>query len=306
MITADPIEITDSMITNSTVPYPDTGETAWVSGTIYAKGAKVSYLINGVYHRFESLQDSNQAHPPEKYPNENQWWLDLGYVNKLAAFQNDRNTQTVTTSPYVVSIDPNARFGAIAVGNVQADTITIEVLSGAEVIHTQTKKLKARNVYDWFSWTYEPFYQSTGTVFTNLPINANNTFKITISDGSGTVKIGSIIAGLPLDIGRAQYGTGIRRQNFSTFERDEFGETKITIRRNIPRVSYSLIIDKKKVNNVQRLLDKLNGIVTFFAGIVETEHGYFDSVFLVGLYKDVSYSLDFPDYARADIEIEAI
>lgn len=306
MITAEPITITDSMITSTTVPYPDTGETAWVSGTIYAKGAKVSYLINGVYHRFESLQDSNQAHPPEKYPNENQWWLDLGYVNKLAAFQNDRNTQTVTTSPYVVSIDPNARFGAIAVGNVQADTITVEVLSGAEVIFTQTKKLKARNVYDWFSWTYEPFYQSTGTVFTNLPINANNTFKITISDGSGTVKIGSIIAGLPLDIGRAQYGTGIRRQNFSTFERDEFGETKITIRRNIPRVSYSLIIDKKKVNNVQRLLDKLNGIVTFFAGIVETEHGYFDSVFLVGLYKDVSYSLDLPDYARADIEIEAI
>lgn len=306
MITAYPISIVSSMILSSTVPYPDTGETAWVSGTIYAKGAKVSYQIAGVYHRFESLQDSNQNHFPEKYPNENLWWLDLGYVNKFAAFQNDRNTQTITASPYIVSIKPNVRFGSVAIGNVQADTVTLEVLNGSDVVYTRTKNLKVRNVYDWFSWTYEPFYQSTGTVFTNLPINANNTFKITISDGSGTVKIGSIIAGLPLDIGRAQYGTGIRRQNFSTFERDEFGETKITIRRNIPRVSYSLIIDKKKLNNVQRLLDKLNGIVTFFAGIVETEHGYFDSVFLVGLYKDVSYSLDFPDYARADIEIEAI
>ena len=306
MITAEPIKIVDSMITSSTVPYPDTGESAWVAGTIYANGAKVSYQIDGVFHRFESLQDSNQAHPPEKYPNENQWWLDLGYVNKLAAFQNDRNTQTVTASPYIVSIDPNERFGAIAVGNIDADSVTVEVLNGSEVIYTKTNQLKTRDVYDWYSWTYEPFYQASGTIFTNLPINSDNTCRITIINGGGSVKVGSILIGLPTDIGLAQYGTGIRRQNFSTFERDEFGETKITIRRNIPRINFSLVIDKRKVNNVRRLLDELNGIVTFYAGIVETEHGYFDSVFLIGLYKDVSYSLDLPDYSRAEIEIEAI
>jgi len=306
MITADPISIVSSMILSSTVPYPDTGETAWVSGTIYAKGAKVSYQIAGVYHRFESLQDSNQNHFPEKYPNENLWWLDLGYVNKFAAFQNDRNTQTITASPYIVSIKPNVRFGSVAIGNVQADTVTLEVLNGSDVVYTRTKNLKVRNVYDWFSWTYEPFYQSNGTVFSDLPINSTNTIKLTISDGSGTVKGGSIIAGIPIDIGSAQYGTAIRRQNFSTFERDEFGETRITIRRNIPRVNFRLVIDKKKLNNTQRLLDEINGIVTYFSGIVETDHGYFDSVFLIGLYKDISYSLDMPNYASAEIEIEAL
>ncbi len=308
MITTNPITITSGMIASSTVPYPDTGENVWSSAVTYASGATVSYSINGVFHRFESKQASNLNHIPQAFPDDktNAWWIDLGYVNRLAAFQNDRNTQTITASPYVLEVDSNLRVGAIGLGNLAADSVVLEILDGATVVHTETRQLKTRAVYDWYSWLYEPFYQVTGTVLTHFPINSTHTFKLTFADGSGTVKVGSIIAGVPSDIGTAQYGTGIRRQNFSTFERDEFGETRITVRRNIPRVNFNLIVDKPRLNNVVRLLDDLNGVVTFYAGIVETNDGYFDSVFLIGLYKDVSYSLDMPNHARAQIEIEAI
>jgi len=308
MITTDPVRLTMADITSSTVSYPDTGEAAWSTVVTYAAGDTKSYQIDGVWHRFESRQGSNLNHLPTAYPDDasNLWWLDLGWVNQIAAFQLDRNTQTITTSPYVVAVDPGERFGAIGIGNIQADDVLLEVYDGATLIHSETKELKRRDVYDWYSWTYEPFYQVQGTIFTDIPINSSYTFKLTFTDSTGTVKVGSIIPGVPLDIGKALIGTSITRLNYSLFERDEFGDTRITIRRNIPRLQYTLLIEKAKINNVMRLLDDLNGLVTFYAGIVETEHGYFDSVFVIGLYKEISYQLNLPNHVNAAIEIEAL
>jgi len=308
MITTDPVRLTMADITSSTVSYPDTGEAAWSAVVTYAAGETKSYQINGVWHRFESRQGSNLNHLPTAYPDDasNLWWLDLGWVNQIAAFQLERNTQTITASPYVVAVDPGERFGAIGIGNIQADDVLLEVYDGVTLIHSETKELKKRDVYDWYSWTYEPFYQVQGTIFTDIPINSSYTFKLTFTDSTGTVKVGSIIPGVPLDIGKALIGTSITRLNYSLFERDEFGDTRITIRRNIPRLQYTLLIEKAKINNVMRLLDDLNGLVTFYAGIVETEHGYFDSVFVIGLYKEISYQLNLPNHVNAAIEIEAL
>lgn len=309
MITCNPIRVAMADITASSVSYPDTGEGAWSAVVSYSLGATVSYQIDGVWHRFESKQGSNLNNLPTAYPDDttNAWWLDLGWVNQLALFQLERNTQTIAASPYSVSVDPNDRFGVIGVGNVIADDVTLEVYDdSAALVHTETKIMKKRDVYDWYSWTYEPFYQTSGTLFTDIPMSTLYTFKLIFTDSSGTVKVGAVVPGVPLDIGRALIGTSIKRLNFSSFERDEFGETKITIRRNIPRLDFTLLIDKVKINNVMRLLDDLNGLVTFYAGIVETEHGYFDSVFIIGLYKEISYQINLPKYVNGSIEIEAL
>lgn len=308
MITGDPITVTNAMITSSTVPYPDSGETLWVSSTSYAAGATVSYVINGIAHKFMSKQDTNQSHIPKAYPADanDPWWIDLGYVNKLAPFQADRNTQLVTNSPYVVELTTGKRVGAIAIGNVVADTVTVEVLDGATVIYTDTRELFSRMVYNWYTWTYAPFDQIDGTLYSSIPILSSYKIRLTFTKASGQIKVGSIIPAVPFDIGLARFGANISRINFSSFDRDEFGETKIDIKRNIPRVDFELIIDKGKLNSVKRLIDKLNGKVTFWAGIVEANHGYFESVYLIGLYKEFSYVIDQPGFARARIEIEAL
>jgi hypothetical protein len=308
MITCIPITITESMITDSSVAYPGAGETAWNSGTTYAAGDTVSYLISGFYHRFESKAGTNLNHIPEAYPDDsaNAWWLDLGYVNRMAAFQLERNTQTITASPYTVSIDPGERFGVVGIGNIDADDVQIDVYDGATLEHTETKTLLSRDVYDWYTWTFAPFDQIKSTVLLDLPIKSTNTIDLTFTRSSGDVGVGAIVVGMPINIGRALVGTGIRRLNFSLFERDEFGESKVTTRRNIPRVDFSLIIDKDRLNGIIRLIDQLNGVVTMWSGIVEVDHGYFESVFLIGLYKDFGYTLDYPRHAKGDIQIEAI
>lgn len=310
MITTNPIIVTTSMVSDSSVPYPDTGETAWNSGTNYAAGATASYQIDGVYHRFESKQGGNLNHIPVAYPDDktNAWWIDLGYVNRLAVFQLDRNTQTITASPYTVAVNSGQRVGAIGIGNIEADSVKLEVFTAsAELVSAQTKSLLLRDVYDWYSWTYAPFYQIRSTLFTNLPLNSGYTFKLTFLRSSGNVAVGAIVAGMPQDIGRALMGgVGVRKLNFSTFERDEFGEVKITKRRNIPKVNFQLRIDRTKLNGVGKLIDDLNGVVTFWAGIENSQHSYFENTFVIGMYKDFGNLIDQPDYVQADIEIEAI
>lgn len=310
MITTNPIRVTSSMITDSSVSYPDTGETAWSSGTTYALGATVSYQVNGFYHRFESKQAGNLNHIPEVYPDDedNLWWIDLGYVNRLAAFQLERNTQTIGASPYTVSINPSERVGVIGIGNIDADAVTVTVKnSSAEVIYTETKELLSRYVYDWYSWTYAPFEQVESTLFTNLPLNTSYTFDLQFTRSSGDVGVGAIVPGMPIDIGIALMGNvGIRLLNFSTFERDEFGETKIIIRRNIPRGNYQLRIQKNRLAGVIRAINQLNGVVTMWAGITDAGHGYFENTFIIGLYKDFGNTIDHPEYVQAEIEIEAI
>ncbi len=310
MITCKPVDITMAMLTSSTVPYPDTGETLFSPAVSYSAGATVSFAINGIFHRFESKQGSNLAHTPQAYPDDagNAWWIDLGYVNKLAAFQRSRNTQTVATSPYTVKIAPLASVGVIGIGNTECDTVTLNVYDATNVlVKTKTIAMNGRDVYNWTTWTFAPFDQIVATMFSEVPMNSTNSYELTFTRASGLVKVGFIIMGMPVDIGRALMGgAGISMLNFSTFERDEFGESKVTVRRNVPKVNYQLRIAKAKLNNVIRVINKLNGEVTLWAGVENAEHGYFENTFVIGMAKDFRNVIDQPNFVSADIEIEAL
>ena len=311
MITLDPIDIRAGMVTSSTVAYPDTGETAWTgSSNAYALGDTVSYLVGTDYYRFECIlaHTSSATNFPVPKPNETTHWLDLGFANKWAMFQLERNTQTIeTSSPLIVAVDPGDRVGVIGIGNIVSDSVQLDIYDAMGVLVTSTtKSLMARSVSSWYSYLYQPFRQIKDTLFSDLPINEDYTFKLTFTKASGSVKVGAVACGMPFDIGLASQSGKIRRLNFSTFDRDFDGETTITLRRNAPKVSLNLLIDKHDLNGVIKIIDDLNGVVTIWAGMVETTDGYFESVFLLGLYKDIEYSLDYPDHAIASIEIEAL
>jgi hypothetical protein len=311
MITVDPIDIRGAMVTSSTVPYPDTGETAWSGAAVaYTLGQTVSYLVGTDYYRFECIaaHTSSATNFPVPKPNETVNWLDLGFVNKFAMFQLERNTQTIeTSSPLVVEVDPGDRVGVIGLGNLEADSVQLDIYdSGGTLVSTATKDLIDRYVASWYSYFYQPFRQIVNTLFSDIAIDATYTFKLTFTKATGSVKVGSVVCGMPYDIGSAQYRAKVRRLNFSTFDRAFDGETTIKIRRNVPKVNIDLIIDKPALNGVVRLIDDLNGVVTLWAGLVTTTDGYFESVFLIGIYKDIEYSLDYPNHAVGSIEIEAL
>lgn len=313
MITARPIVIRGAMVTASSVAYPDTGETAWANTTAYVVGDTRSYLIGDLYHKFECklnhTSDTATGKVPEAYPDDetNAYWIDLGAVNKFAPFLLDRNTQNDAPSPYYVSVDPGERFTTIAIGNATADDVTLDVYDAtAALISTETKPLLVRDVYSWYDWLYQPHRQIKKTIFTDLPAVSTYTFKLTFTRAAGNVHVGSIIPGVAFDIGHAQYKAKVTRENFTSFNRAFDGEAKIKKRRNVPSNILQLIQKKSKIDGIKNLIDDLNGEVTFWAGIVQTTDGYFESLFTIGLYKSYSYSLEGPLESLADIEIQEL
>lgn len=313
MITARPISIRSAQIISSSVPYPDTGETLWAVGADLAVGDTRAYYIaaDDLYHKFECKTAHTAAvgKEPQAYPDDetNEWWIDLGAVNKFAPFQLDRNTQNDAVSPYVVSVTPGERFTALAISNTIADDVKLEVLDADNnVVSSETKQLLVRDVYSWYDWLYAEHRQIKKTLFTDLSPISTNKLKLTFTRASGNVRAGLIIPGVSHDIGEAKYQAKITWENFSTFNRSFDAEVKLKVRRNVPSNNIQLLQDKDQVDRIKNLINDLNGEVTFWAGIVETTDGYFDSLLTIGLYKKYDFSIDYPLAATANIEIQEL
>lgn len=311
MITMRPITIRAAQLTSSTIPYPDTGETAWSSASVgYVVGNTVSYTVNGLIHKFECIvaHTSSATNYPVPYPNETANWLDLGAVNRYNMFHLERNTQSVeTSSPLTVEIDTNERVGMVAIGNIIADAVTLYVYdSTATLVYSETKDLVSRTVNNWFDYFYQPFLQVENTLFTNFPINSGYTHKLTFTKASGSIYVGFVVMGMPFEVGRTMEGANARRLNFSTIDRAFDGEAKIDIRRSIPEITQNILMDKHDLNTSVRLLDDLNGVVTAWTALSDPSDGYFNTFFVIGFYRDVEYSADHPDHVIANIKLEAI
>lgn len=304
-----PITIRAAQLNSSTVPYPDTGETAWSSASVaYAVGATVSYTVGGLIQKFEckTAHTSSATNFPVPFPNETANWLDLGAANRYNMFHLERNTQTVADSPYIFEVTPGARYGAIGFGNVEADTIRVEIYDGASQIYDSTRDMIDRSVASWYDFFYQPLRQIRIAAFFDLPVSTSYKAKITMTKAVGKVKCGLFVAGMPLEIGDTLYKAGARLLNFSEISRDVFGEAKITKRRSIPKTVQNVLIQKERLNSVIEIFNDLNAEVALWSGLSNPLDAYFDGLFIIGYYRDIDFSIDSALEASAGIELEQI
>ena len=110
-------------------------ETAWADATVYAVGA-TSYSTTA-HHNYECLTAHTSDIATGKVlpvlpETENTYWIDVGATNKYAAFDLDRNKQTVYASPHVWVITPGERVNSICLQSMSANTLTIKVTSTAQ------------------------------------------------------------------------------------------------------------------------------------------------------------------------------
>lgn len=309
MITMRPITIRAAQLTSSTLTYPAAGETAWSGASVaYAVGNTVSYENNGLIHKYEckTAHTSTAINYPVPYPNETANWLDLGAVNRYKMFHLERNDQSVGASPLVVEITPGERFGAVGLGRLVADSVTIEVYDGATQIYTETKDLISRSVASWYDYFYQPFRQIENTASFDLPVLSTAKLKLTFTRASGNVSVGFVVLGMPFIIGETEFKAKARALNFTTVERDAFGNAKVDIKRDVPKTSQTVEIEKSNLDSARKLISDLNGVVTLWAGIYNPLDSYFDSLYIIGFYRDREFSVDNAKNAYLNIELEGV
>lgn len=275
-------------------------EVAYSAASAYATGARV---VNTSTHRvYEALQPvtNGATSPLPVYPlEETDFWLDVGVSNRWACLDLSRNTQTAVPGPLTLVLAPQVRVNSLALMGLDCDAATITTSSGYSLTKTLLGK-PARNYYQYF---FDPFAYERSLVVFDLPPNSGMTITITLTKASGPVRLGSVVVGNFAYLGAAQYNAVSDTLNFSSVDRDPYGNAKLVRRLSVPKTSQKLRIDKHLVNGARAARTALNAVPAVWCGLDDlSDDPYYEALLVLGVYK--TFSIDLASYVQAEINLE--
>ena len=296
-----PLTITDANLTSSTCAEPSAGETAWVSGTTYAVGdIRIRTATHRQYQRV--IAGAGTTAPELDTTN----WLDVGPTNKWAMFDLLRNTQTSQASPLTVVITPGMRINSLALLGLLADTATATVTVAGVAVYSRTQNLGTRETLDWYDYFFGPFSFMPSWVLFDLPPYTNAVITVTLTRATGPAMCGSLVLGSCVYIGGVQYNSESDVLNFSTVNRDAFGNSILVPRRNIPKTNQTLRCDKSRIDMVRDLRTLLNAAPAVWCGVEDSTDGLFGAFEILGYYRQFTINVDQPTTALITLQLEEI
>ena len=217
-----------------------------------------------------------------------------------------RNTQTEQASPLTVVLTPGVRVNSLALLGLVADSVTVSITSGGVPVYTKTQNLSTREVLDWYDYFFLPFTTMPSLVLFDLPPYTNAIITVTITSGSVNVKCGSLIVGSYVYIGDVQYDAESDALNFSTVERNTFGESLLIPRRTVPKTNQSVLCKKDRVDKVRDLRTALNAVPAVWSGLDNSTDGYSEALLILGYYRRFTIKIALPEHALITLELEEI
>lgn len=297
----EPLTITDSVLTSSTVPEDDYA--AWSSGTTYSLGNKV--IVVSVHKVYESAINSNTGNDPTTDDGTN--WIEVGATNRWKAFdqklsdpvqQANSISYTFTTTDTIVN---SIAFFALA-----ADTVQITVTpdgAGSPVYDETHNLLDTTSIVDWYTYFFDPAgVKERELLVVDLPSYSSATITITITDTGNTAEVGQIVMGSLVTLGRTGYGTTVGIEDYSRKERDAFGNAVIIERAFAQKADYEVEITTQDTRRVQRFLANYRAKPVVWIGNQDTSYG----LIVYGFYTQFSINLATPSISYTTLEVEGL
>ena len=300
MIIFDPLTVTDSNLTSSNIPEPDAGETIWVSGASVSIGdERIRTQTHKVYR---SLTGTNTTTPPEDDPTN---WQELRPTNRYAMFDERNGTSSTETSSIVVTIDAGKIINGLAGFNVTADAINVTVTDPIEgVVYNNDLPMRDSSlVVDYYTWCYTPIVFIDRFVLLDLPPYPNATITITFTSASGDVSVGNLCLGFQNSIGKTLMGTGLSGQDFSSVNRDEFGNYNIVERAQSDDVDFDIVIPRNQTNYFRSILRSVRNRTTVFLGQTGETN---DPTLVYGFYVDYAITMQTKTLSFSTLSVEGV
>ena len=216
-----------------------------------------------------------------------------------------RNSQTISSSPITVVLTPGRRIDSLAILGLIATQVTINMTVASVNVYSRTVTLNERETTSWKEYYFGIFSTRPSLILLDLPPYVNGVITIVIS-GAATNKCGACVLGTNVEIGDIQYDAESDVLNFSLIERDAFGGAKLIPRRNVPKTNQELELQRDRVNKVRAVREILNAAPAVWAGIVNSDNGYFESLLILGIYKKFSIKVRDFENALVALELEEI
>lgn len=288
-----PLPVTNDWITSTNVPVDDAP--AYAPGT-YDQGDQVVQD----FRLYECQVDGTTTAPVQGGTTP---WLDIGAVNRLAAFDVKLNRATTRADEINYTIQANQVLGGVGFFRVNATEIYVRQVDPVDgVVFERTLNfIDNTKITDYKEWWFEPIEFKTRDIIADLSLYSDAALEISIRNPGGTAAVGEIALGPIRDLGTTLFGTNLGIVSYNRVERDPFGNVDIVRRGYSDRVSYDVAIDTPDVDRLQRLLSEALDTPHVFIG---TELR--PSTVVYGLYRDFNQVLGNAIESRLNIEVEGL
>ena len=267
----------------------------------------------GTYNLGEKAVDENQVYKVVADPSTTDrptvgavaspaTWVRMGPSNQYRMFRDGRDSFSIRDE----SIDVKLNFaeiittvGALGLQGVSATLTVIDSVEGT--VYDETISLVDIGVGDWWGYFFSPYEFNDTAIFDELPPYQGADINLSVDAATPTdqARAGRIIAGFEQQIGVTNYGVSVSILDYSTKERDGFGNLTLVPRRTVRLVDYDVKVDTAQVDFVVRKLERIASTPTLFIG----DELYSSSV-TFGVYRDLSQGITTPSISDLTIQVE--
>jgi len=235
-------------------------------------------------------------------------WKYIGKTNRFRMFDYSRSQQSVTGLSLTVVFAAGKRINAIGLKGVSANaySITVTSVGGGGTVYSDSGSLNLRETLTWSDYFFGEFTTQKSLAYFDIPPFTDAIVTITLTSTSGSTKLGAVVFGTFVYIGKTIQTTSSDILNFSTIERDLDGNAILTPRRNVPKSRQAVLCEKANVNKVILLREDLNATPALWYGLADAANGYFDATSILGIYKAFEINTDYPNQAMVNLELEEV
>lgn len=303
-----PVLINDASLLSSNIALPDATESGY---TVWAIGQSISI---GDIRRYETddkhwIVRALQAHTTSALnaptgQDDDTFWVKLREVNRWRMFDSGSTSQSENADSIEVSLAISGAVNAIYFGNLDADSISVEMLDiNDNVVYSRTFELTdSTAIYDWYTYMFAPFATMHDLYVNDIPIYYQSTINITITKTGSVAKCGVCAIGQRRYVGFTEYGKlkwGIR--SYSVKEVNEFGDTILTRRKSKRIATVSAMVASGNEDALVEDLRERDGYAIVFIVVDK-----FRTTYIYGFYRDFYASAIYPSHSEFNFEVEEL
>ena len=299
MILVKPIQVNDGVLLSSSIPEPDApvGEVEWTAGT-YSLGQR---FIKSSTHRQYEVVASSTSDDPEDGVNANPaTWVDVGPTNRYKMFDTANNTQSEATD-ITVELQPNQFYNAIGAFSISADTVTVTVTDGGNVIYNKSLDMRSRPLVNgWYNYFFSSISFITRFILLDLPPTTSGILKL---EFGGAAKVGTVTFGRQSVLGVAQYGTGAELLDFSNPTEDQYGNITYSNGFTAKLVNFDIKTPKNQMSLNYSEVESLGQKPAMWIGDPDDIN---DATAVFGIKRDYIQTFDSPSICTVNLTVRGL
>ena len=229
-------------------------------------------------------------------------WVLMGPSNQYRMFRDGRDSYSSSDESIDVTLNFDQVVTTVAALGLQGVSATLTVVDSVEgTVYEKTISLVDIGVSNLWEYFFLPYDFKDTAIFDGIPPyqGADINLSIAAATAADEARAGRVLVGIERSLGVTNHGVSVSILDYSTKERDGFGNLTLVPRRTVRLVDYDVKVDTEKVDFVVRFLERISSTPTLFIG-----DSSFSSSVTFGIYRDFSQGITSPSISDLAIQVE--